>query len=71
MVNTKQGVNIFSHWYSWLPNKSFVGSVHSTVPYNIWALNYITVYGTNIVNWYLGWDVLSSDSAIFLKKNIS
>ena len=43
-------------------------SIHSTVLHSIWTLNYATVYATSIANWYLGWEVLSSD--IFLKENV-
>lgn len=32
-----------------------MGSIHSTVPHSIWALKYVTVYTTSIVNWYIGW----------------
>lgn len=47
-----------------------MGSIHATVLHSIWALNYITVDATSIVSWYLGWEVLSSDTAIFLKENV-
>ena len=47
-----------------------MGSVHSTVPYSIWALNYRTVDATSIVTWDFGWGVLSSDTVIFLKEDV-
>lgn len=47
-----------------------MGSIHSTVPHSIWALNYRTVDATNIITWDFGWRVLSSDTVIFLKENV-